>query len=176
MITGAPKVRFMVRQHWLPSWLALTVIGTGIILGIWLAQDNHSSTTLPSSIGLSTATAQDLSQPLSNRSISSLQLVEEYHQRIHLDNTPGQALRAILSLTPKPIALATARARKSENRNEVIRSALHGIPVFIKGNTATSPDLNMTTSSGAYAFENATAKHDVSLVVKAQRSRDDNCG
>lgn len=48
--------------------------------------------------------------------------------------------------------------------------------MFIRGNTATGPDLNMTTSSGAYAFENVTVEHGASLVIKAQRSRDNNCG
>lgn len=150
------------------SWLALTLIVTGILLGILLAQDFHRNTTLLSSIDLLTATAQELSQLLSDISISSLQLVEEYHKRAQLDDTQGLSLRAILSLTPKPITLATARARDNERRKGVFRGPLHGIPVFIKGNMATGPDLNMTTSFGAYAFENATAGQDAFLVAKAQ--------
>lgn len=152
------------------SWLALTLIATSILLGILLAQDFDRNNTLPSSIDLLTATAQELSQLLSESSISSLQLVEEYHKRVQLDNTQDLSLRAILSLTPKHISLATARARDSERRDGVIRGPLHGLPIFIKGNTATGPDLNMTTSFGSYAFENATAVQDAFSVTKAQEA------
>ena len=44
------------------------------------------------------------------------------------------------------------------------------MPVFIKGNMATGPDLNMATSSGAYAFGNPTADHDAFLVAKAREA------
>lgn len=160
----------MSHERRLVSWLALGLLVTGILLGSWLARDAHHNVHLPKSIDLLTATAQDLSQLLSTQVVSSEQLLEEYDRRVHLDNTKGLCLRAILSLTPKSITLATARARDNERRNGFIRSPLHGIPVSIKGNMATGPDLNMTTSFGAYAFENATADRDAFFVAKAQEA------
>ena len=44
------------------------------------------------------------------------------------------------------------------------------MPLFIKGNMATGPDLNMATSSGAYAFGNATADHDAFRFAKAREA------
>ena len=52
-----------------------------------------------------------------------------------------------------------------------IRSPLHGIPIFIKGNMATSPDLEMSTSFGAYAFQNATSDHDAFIVSAVAESK-----
>ena len=41
------------------------------------------------------------------------------------------------------------------------------MPVYIKGNMATGPDLNMSTSVEDYAFGDAVADHDAFLVAKA---------
>lgn len=148
------------------TWL----IVLSLVLAIWLGTDVHRNLYLPASIDLLTVTASELSQQLSDGSISSLQLVEEYYRRIRIEDTQGLSLRAILSLTPKHITFATARARDKERRNGRLLSPLHGIPIFIKGNMATGPDLNMSTSFGAYAFENATADHDAFLVTKAREA------
>lgn len=148
------------------TWL----IVFGGVLAVWLGTDIHRNLYLPASIDLLTITASELSRQLSDGSISSLQLVEEYHRRIRIDNTQGLSLRAILSLTPKHITLAIAKARDKERRNGMLLGPLHGIPIFIKGNMATGPDLNMSTSFGAYAFENATADHDAFLVAKAREA------
>ena len=66
--------------------------------------------------------------------------------------------------------IATAKARDSDRRSGVLRTPLHGMPVFIKGNMTTGPDLNMSTSFGAYPFGNATADHNTSLFAKIREA------
>ena len=141
-----------------------------LALAVWLSRDTHRNIYLPTSLDLLTATTSELSQQLSDGSISSLQLVQEYYRRVQIDNRQGLCLRAILSLTPKRIVMATAKARDEERRMGTIRSPLHGIPIFIKGNMATGPDLKMSTSFGAYAFQNATSDHDAFIVAKARKA------
>ncbi|CAF9935087.1 hypothetical protein IMSHALPRED_010096 [Imshaugia aleurites] len=153
-----------IRVTWAFTILSLTIVWR---LGI---DDVHRNRYLPKSIDLLTATASELSHQLSNGSITSIQLVKEYHERIQMDNAQGLSLRAVLSMAPRHITLATAEARDKERRNGISRGPLHGIPIFIKGNMATGPDLNMSTSFGAYAFENATTDHDAFLVAKAREA------
>ena len=142
----------------------------GFVWPSWLREDTHRNIYLPSSIDLLTVETGELSRQLSSGSISSLQLVEEYYRRVQVDNKKGLCLHAILSLTPKHITIATAKTRDKERRMGKVRSALHGIPIFIKGNMATGPDLNMSTSFGAYAFQNATSDHDAFIVAKAREA------
>lgn len=146
----------------------LLVLSLG--LAVWLSKYTHRNTYLPTSLDLLTATTSELSEYLSDGSISSLQLVQEYYRRVETDNRQGLCLRAILSLTPRHITIATAKVRDEERRMGTIRSPLHGIPIFIKGNMATGPDLNMSTSFGAYAFQNATSDHDAFIVAKTREA------
>ena len=141
-----------------------------LALAVWLSRYTPRNIYLPASLDLLTATTSELSQQLSDGSISSLQLVQEYYRRVQMENKAGLGLRAILSQTPRHITIATAKARDEERRIGTIRSPLHGIPIFIKGNMATGPDLKMSTSFGAYAFQNATSDHDAFIVAKAQEA------
>ena len=141
-----------------------------LAIAVWLSRDTRRNIYLPTSLDLLTATTSELSQQLSDGSISSLQLVQEYYRRVQIDNRQGLCLRAILSLTPQHITIATAKARDEERRMGTIRSPLHGIPIFIKGNMMTGSDLNMSTSFGAYAFQNATSDHDAFIVAKARKA------
>ena len=50
------------------------------------------------------------------------------------------------------------------------------MPVFVKSNMATDPDLNMSTSFGACAFGNAKADHDVFMVARAREASSINMG
>ena len=154
----------MIRFTWL---LTLLSLGLALRLG---THEVHRNRFLPQSIDLLTATAGELSHQLSNWSITSIQLVKEYHERVQMDNAQGLSLRAVLSMAPRHVTLATAEARDEERRNGILRGPLHGIPIFIKGNMATGPDLNMSTSFGAYAFENATLDHDAFLVAKVREA------
>ena len=146
------------------------ILVLSLALAVWLSRDTHRNIYLPTSLDLLTATTSQLSQQLSDGSISSLQLVQEYYRRVQIDNRQGLCLRAILSLTPRRIAMATAKARDEERRMGTIRSPLHGIPIFIKGNMATGPDMKMSTSFGAYAFQNATSDYDAFIVAKARKA------
>ena len=96
-----------------------------------------------------------------------MQRVEENDRRTHLDNHHERCQRAILSPTPKPIALATARAGDSERRNGVYPKPFARYSGFIKNDMATGPNLNPTTSFGVYAFENTPAGQDAFLITRA---------
>lgn len=102
------------------------------LLGHWLGKDIHQNRFLPSSVDLLTIGAHDLSRLLETGVITSTQLVEEYLHRIELDNSNGLQLRAVISLAPRDILLAIARARDDERIRNATRSPLHGIPLLVK--------------------------------------------
>ena len=153
----------------------------------WLGSDAHSNQYIPSSVDLVTATAEDLSSYLQDRVFTSVQLVNEYLRRIELDNVRGRTLHAILRTTPKHVRLQIAQNRDEERAANATRGPLHGLPVVVKvssswycglskansglkDNMWTGPELGMPTTFGAYAFENATALEDATLVARAQQA------
>ncbi|KAH8593089.1 amidase signature domain-containing protein [Bisporella sp. PMI_857] len=143
--------------------LAFGFIGT-IVLAIWLRVDVHENAYLPRSIDLLTIETHDLSNLLINSTITSIQLVQEYLRRVELDNIHGLQLRTVLNLSPLENIITTANMLDQERLNGRVRSSLHGLPVF--DNMATNSSFGLTTTFGAYAFQNATIPYDAFIVKK----------
>ncbi|KAJ5962526.1 hypothetical protein N7501_007467 [Penicillium viridicatum] len=134
----------------------------------WLSHDDHSPLYVPTSLDLLTLSAHDITDLLRNNAITSLQITKEYLRRIELDDRSGLGLRTILELTPIRCVLSIAKERDLERQKGLTRSPLHGVPLIVKGNMATDQSLGMSTSSGAFALQNATASQDAHIVAKAR--------
>ncbi|KAJ6079729.1 amidase family protein [Penicillium canescens] len=136
----------------------------------WLSRDNHTPLYIPASLDLLTLSAHDIADLLRNNTINSLQITKEYLRRIELDDRSGLGLHTILELTPVQSVISIANERDLERRKGLIRSPLHGVPLIVKGNMATDQSLGMSTSSGAFALQNATASQDAHIVAKARQA------
>ncbi|EST05658.1 Amidase [Kalmanozyma brasiliensis GHG001] len=114
---------------------------------------NHNST-----LDLLEATIDELSKGLSSGAFTSVQLVEAYLSRIEEVNIAGPGLRAIIETSP--VALSYAAKLDAERAAGRSRGALHGIPIVIKDNVATHPELGMNTTAGSYTLLNSLPSAD----------------
>ena len=87
---------------------------------------------IPSSIELLSATTTDLLTLLENRTVTSVQLVQEYQRRIARDNRRGLWLNAILSTAPEENVLQIAQERDEQRARGELLGPLHGIPFVVK--------------------------------------------
>lgn len=116
----------------MPFYGLWTVCIGVFILAFWLRVDVHRNVFLSHNIDLLTVETQDLANGLQNGSITSVQLVQEYLRRVELDNHQGLQLRAVLTLSPPGQLIATAESLDRERLEGIVRSPLHGMPVFVK--------------------------------------------
>lgn len=76
-----------------------------------------------------TATASDIQALLQRSSLTSLQLVQLYIERIQTYNS---YLRAVISTPPTHLLLEAATKLDRERAQGKVRSGMHGIPILIK--------------------------------------------
>ncbi|KAG2417682.1 hypothetical protein HFD88_008901 [Aspergillus terreus] len=110
---------------------------------------------------LEEASVDDLQQRMSNGSLTSVQLLDCYLDRIYQTQP---YLNAILQLNPD--AHAIAHRLDKERAKGHIRGPLHGIPFIVKDNIATKD--RMETTAGCWALIGSVVPRD-SFVVHGMR-------
>lgn len=127
--------------------------------------------TLALALMASSATAQTLSPyasageqqaAMSDRKITSEQLVRAYLERIERIDRSGPKLNAVLALNPK--ALEEAKRLDAERRAGRVRGPLHGVPVLIKDNIEAADGL--PTTAGSLALTANITNRDAPLVKR----------
>ncbi|KAH8688628.1 amidase signature domain-containing protein [Phaeosphaeriaceae sp. PMI808] len=109
-----------------------------------------------------TTTVSELQELLRTFKLTSVQLVERYLLEIEHCN---KYLRAVISTAPK--ASLVQRAEKlDEERRAGKCGPLHGIPILVKDNIATHPDLGMGTTAGSLALVNSRPKKNAEIVER----------
>lgn len=103
-------------------------------------------------VDLLTATVSDIQLALDEGRITSVALVRQYLARIKKDNYRGLALHAIIELPPTEALIEQAHLFDRERASGRIRGPLHGIPILVKDNIATDPELGMSTTAGSLAL------------------------
>ncbi len=103
-----------------------------------------------------------LQQQLAAGTLTSLALVRHCLQRIRRIDKSGPRINAVIELNPD--ALAQARALDAERRKGQLRSTLHGMPVLLKDNIATSD--RMSTTAGSLALAGTHARRDAHIVTR----------
>jgi amidase len=93
--------------------------------------------------------------------VTSRDLVEKYLARIKAYDQDGPRLNAIIALNPK--ALEQADALDAERRAGRVRGPLHGIPIVVKDNYATT---DMPTTAGSLALAGFQTGRDAFMVKK----------
>jgi amidase len=115
----------------------------------------------PFPVDLETATVARLQQALTDRTVTSEQLVGAYTERIRALNTRGPSLNAIRILNPR--AGSEAEQADKERKRGTVRGPLHGIPVIVKDNIDVT---GLPTTAGALALEDSFPAGDAFLVAR----------
>ncbi|KAF8852531.1 amidase signature enzyme [Acephala macrosclerotiorum] len=106
-----------------------------------------------------TATVSQLQEGLSSGAFKSTDLVQ---QSMALIQKHDGYLKAILATSPE--SMNEARRLDEERAAGRVRSPLHGIPILIKDNIATHPQLGMDTTAGSFALKGSCPKTNAVVV------------
>ncbi|KAJ5162975.1 Amidase [Penicillium coprophilum] len=108
-----------------------------------------------------TATAASLQERLSNGFITSKDIVEQYLGQIERYNG---YLKAVIATTPEDLLYQRASELDSERASGSVRGPLHGIPILVKDNIATGPELALPTTCGSLALVGSKPRKNASLI------------
>jgi amidase len=108
------------------------------------------------------AGAQEQQAQMQAGKLTSKALVQQYLARIAAIDKAGPRLNAVIELNPDAIRIAEQMDR--ERKAGKTRGPLHGIPVLLKDNIATSD--KMSTSAGSLALAGVRASRDAFLVER----------
>ncbi|KAK2597377.1 hypothetical protein QQS21_006001 [Conoideocrella luteorostrata] len=105
---------------------------------------------MTTSINPLNATASDLQAELASSSVTSRQLVKLYLNQIARYNG---YLKAVIAVAPEELLDETAARLDEERAKGNVRGPLHGVPILVKDNIATSPEMELPTTCGSLALE-----------------------
>jgi amidase len=108
------------------------------------------------------ATVVQLQEEMASGQLTSVELTEEYIQRILALDQNGPGVNAVIELNPD--ALALARQADELRRHGHVLGPLHGIPVLLKDNVDTGD--KMQTAAGSFALVGMPALHDSTVAAK----------
>lgn len=100
------------------------------------------------------ASAGEQQAALTDRKVTSEQLVRAYLERIERIDRAGPKLNAVIALNPH--ALEEARRLDAERRAGKVRGPLHGVPILLKDNIETAD--GPTTAGSLALAANATGR------------------
>jgi amidase len=114
-------------------------------------------------INLLTATASKLQTQLSNGSITGKQLVKLYLRQI---SQYDGYLKAVIAVAPEDLLIRTAESLDNERAQGTVRGPLHGIPILIKDNIATDPELGLPTTCGSLALLGSKPRSNAAIIER----------
>jgi amidase len=118
----------------------------------------HANMTKNPVFDILTTDSAELQVLLATGKTASVDIVEALLDQIDKHNAKGLKLNAIISTTPRELALSIAKNLDVERSQGKIRGPLHGIPITIKDNIMTGPEFLMPTTVGSAALRFAMAK------------------
>ena len=141
------------------SFLGTTAAGSAVLLTGGLTSLFESAASAAGGFSFVEATIPQLQAAMASGQLSSRELTMGYVRRMQSFNP---TLHAVIEVNPNAVSIATRL--DNERRKGIIRGPLHGIPVLVKDNIATSD--NMQTTAGSLALFNSKVPGD--SVVAAQ--------
>ncbi len=141
------------------SFLGTTAAGSAVLLTGGLATLFESAASAAGGFPFVEATIPQLQAAMASGELSSRELTMGYLERIQSFNP---TLHAVIEVNPNAVSIASGL--DNERRKGMVRGPLHGIPVLVKDNIATSD--NMQTTAGSLALVNSKVPGD--SVVTAQ--------
>ena len=107
------------------------------------------------------ASITEIRDALDEGQVSSMQLVQQYLDRIQAYDKQGPKLNSIVRVNPQ--ALAQAQALDTERERTGSRGPLHGVPIVVKDNYNTD---HMPTTGGSVALANFIPSENAAQVDK----------
>ncbi|HEU6451032.1 MAG TPA: amidase [Gemmatimonadaceae bacterium] len=120
----------------------------------------------PGEFELEDATIAELQEGMRSGKYTARKLVELYLQRIDELDQSGPKLNQVLETNPDALEIADALDR--ERKSKGARGPLHGIPILLKDNIATSD--RMATTAGSLALLGAVARKDAYVAHKLREA------
>ncbi len=108
----------------------------------------------------------EIQKEMDKGSLSSVDLIKYYFDRIVKYDKSGPCLNSILEINPD--VLFIAEALDNERRRKGKRSPMHGIPVLVKDNINTGD--KMHTSGGSLALADSYAPEDAFVIKKLREA------
>ena len=156
-----------------PLGLTLTLIyGRGAALRARLPSPQESESQIINrngamDVNVLLATAGQLRQLLSSGAVTSRQLVTAYLSQIRQHD---DYLRAVISTAPVHILLRRAGELDLERKSGRVRSPMHGIPILVKDNIATSPATGLDTTAGSLALVDSRPRENAPIIDRVRSS------
>jgi amidase len=121
-----------------------------------------TSTTSSAALDVSDASVVTLQAAMQSGKTSSQTIVRAYLARIKTLDKNGPRINSVIEINPD--ALLIARTLDAERKAGKVRGPMHGIPVLIKDNIATSD--KMQTTAGSLALVGSRPNRDAFIVAK----------
>src|SRR5258708_10960249 len=112
------------------------------------------------------AGVSDLQAAMARGTLTAVQLVRRYLDRLDRIDRNGAHLRSVVEVNPE--ASKIAAALDAERRAKGPRGPLHGVPVLVKDNIATGD--RMSTSAGSLALAHVKAPRDSSVAARLRKA------
>jgi amidase len=107
-------------------------------------------------------TIAEMVEGMERGGLSSVDLVNQYLERIQALDVRGPAVNSVIQINPQ--AKAIAKARDKERKAGNVRGPLHGIPILLKDNIDTGD--KMMTTAGSFALLGAPAPQDATVTAR----------
>ncbi len=134
------------------------------IILLLLSTTNYATTR--NSQDLSHYTIQNIHQKFQQGTLTAVQLVEFYLDRIQKIDDSGAALNSVVQINPN--ALAQAKMLDQYYKKQGLKGKLHGIPVLLKDNIDTLD--NMANTAGSMALRYNYPKKPAFLVQQLEQA------
>jgi amidase len=112
------------------------------------------------------ATIPQLQRAMERGEVTSVRLVEWYIRRIARLDSDGPRLRSIAEVNPEAVAIA--RRLDQERKTKGPRGPLHGIPVVLKDNVATTD--SMETTAGSLALVGSRPRREAFVASRLRKA------
>ncbi len=122
--------------------------------------------TAPTSLAYQQPDAVALAAAMTEGRLTSERIVHDCLARIAAIDRAGPKLHSVIELNPDAIAIA--KALDAERKAGRVRGPLHGLPVLVKDNIATSD--RMSTSGGSLALDGSRAPRDAHVVKRLREA------
>ena len=115
---------------------------------------------------LMTLAVADVQDMLTNGNLTSVELTQQYLDRIAALDADGPKLASVLELNPD--ALDIAAELDAERARGNVRGPLHGVPIILKDNFDTAD--KMHTTAGSLALMGSTPPEDATVVARLREA------
>ncbi len=116
----------------------------------------QESRKMAGSFDVLTATTSDIQERYAAGTLTAVSVLEAYLSQIERHDP---YLKAVIEVAPRALLIQTAQKLDEERKISGPRSLMHGIPVLVKDNINTHPDLGIASTTGSsFALKGSRVK------------------